>query len=85
MQLWEMNGATLAAQVTLPNREPHGRPSSDIRSPGVTAGKACPAAQPLALAGYRSPAYTEAGALRAGAVDIDIIVIEGHDGPQRTD
>ena len=38
-----------------------------------------------ALACYRSPEYTEAKALRAGAVDIDIIVIEGYDGPQPTD
>jgi len=38
-----------------------------------------------ALACYRSPEYAKAKALRAGAVDIDIIVIEGHDGPQPTD
>ena len=38
-----------------------------------------------ALACYRSPEYTKAKALRAGAVDIDIIVIEGYDGPQPTD
>ena len=38
-----------------------------------------------ALACYRSPEYTKARALRAGAVDIDIIVIEGYDGPQPTD
>src|SRR5215813_10099109 len=37
-----------------------------------------------ALACYRSPEYTKARALRAGAVDIDIIVIEGYDGPQPT-
>src|SRR5262249_26648871 len=37
-----------------------------------------------ALACYRSPEYTKAKALRAGAVDIDIIVIEGYDGPQPT-
>ena len=35
-----------------------------------------------ALACYRSPEYAKAKALRAGAVDIDIIVIEGYDGPQ---
>jgi uncharacterized protein (DUF1330 family) len=38
-----------------------------------------------ALSCYRSPEYTKAKALRAGAVDIDIIVIEGYDGPQPTD
>ena len=38
-----------------------------------------------ALACYRSPEYVRAKALRAGAVDIDIIVIEGYDGPQPTD
>ena len=38
-----------------------------------------------ALACYRSPEYSGAKALRAGAVDIDIIVIEGYDGPQPTD
>ena len=38
-----------------------------------------------ALACYHSPEYTKAKALRAGAVDIDIIVIEGYDGPQPTD
>ena len=38
-----------------------------------------------ALACYRSLEYTKAKALRAGAVDIDIIVIEGYDGPQPTD
>ncbi|UFW45411.1 MULTISPECIES: DUF1330 domain-containing protein [Bradyrhizobium] len=38
-----------------------------------------------ALACYRSPEYTKARALRADAVDIDIIVIEGYDGPQPTD
>ncbi|SFH80358.1 DUF1330 domain-containing protein [Bradyrhizobium sp. Gha] len=38
-----------------------------------------------ALACYRSPEYTKARALRAGAVDIDIVVIEGYDGPQPTD
>ena len=36
-------------------------------------------------AAYRSPEYAKAKALRAGAVDIDIIVIEGYDGPQPTD
>ncbi|HYX31294.1 MAG TPA: DUF1330 domain-containing protein [Pyrinomonadaceae bacterium] len=38
-----------------------------------------------ALACYHSPEYTNAKALRAGAVDIDVIVIEGYDGPQPTD
>jgi len=38
-----------------------------------------------ALTCYRSPEYTKARALRAGAADIDIIVIEGYDGPQPTD
>lgn len=38
-----------------------------------------------ALACYRSPEYTNAKALRAGVADIDIIVIEGYDGPQPTD
>jgi uncharacterized protein (DUF1330 family) len=38
-----------------------------------------------ALACYRSPEYKKAMALRAGAADADIIVIEGYDGPQPTD
>ena len=38
-----------------------------------------------ALTCYHSPEYSRAKALRAGAVDIDIIVIEGYDGPQPTD
>src|SRR5262249_41917452 len=38
-----------------------------------------------ALACYRSPEYTKARALRAGAVDIDIIVIERYNAPQPTD
>jgi uncharacterized protein (DUF1330 family) len=38
-----------------------------------------------ALTCYRSPEYSQAKALRAGAVEIDIIVIEGYDGPQPTD
>jgi len=38
-----------------------------------------------ALACYRSPEYKKAMALREGAVEIDIIVIEGYDGPQLTD
>jgi uncharacterized protein (DUF1330 family) len=38
-----------------------------------------------ALACYRSPEYAKAKALRAGAVDIDIIIVEGYDGPQLTD
>ena len=38
-----------------------------------------------ALACYRSPEYAKAKALRAGAADFDIIVIEGYDGPQPTD
>lgn len=38
-----------------------------------------------ALACYRSPAYTKAKALRAGAVDIDLIVIEGYDRAHQTD
>ena len=38
-----------------------------------------------ALACYRSPEYTKAKALRAGAADIEIIVIEGYDGPQPRD
>jgi uncharacterized protein (DUF1330 family) len=38
-----------------------------------------------ALACYRSPEYSKAKVLRAGAVDIDIIVIEGYDGPQPSD
>jgi len=37
-----------------------------------------------ALASYHSPEYTKAKALRAAAVDIDVIVIEGYDGPQPT-
>ena len=35
-----------------------------------------------ALACYRSPEYTAAKALRAGAAAAEIIVIEGYDGPQ---
>ena len=38
-----------------------------------------------ALACYHSPEYTKAKALREGAMDFDIIVIEGYDGPQPTD
>ena len=38
-----------------------------------------------AVACYRSPEYAGAKALRAGALDVDIIVIEGYDGPQPTD
>ncbi|WP_245473555.1 DUF1330 domain-containing protein [Bradyrhizobium zhanjiangense] len=38
-----------------------------------------------ALACYRSPEYAKAKALRADAVDIDVIVIEGYEGPQPTD
>ncbi|RXG96382.1 DUF1330 domain-containing protein [Bradyrhizobium zhanjiangense] len=38
-----------------------------------------------ALACYRSPEYDKAKALRAGAADIDVIVIEGYDGPPPTD
>jgi len=38
-----------------------------------------------ALTCYRSPEYKKAIALRKGAVEIDIIVIEGYDGPQLTD
>ena len=38
-----------------------------------------------ALACYRSPEYKKAMALREGAADADIIVIEGYDGPQPTD
>ena len=35
-----------------------------------------------ALDCYRSPEYQEALALRKGAADIDLIIIEGYDGPQ---
>ena len=35
-----------------------------------------------ALACYRSPEYAAAKALRQGAASIDIVVIEGYDGPQ---
>jgi uncharacterized protein (DUF1330 family) len=35
-----------------------------------------------ALACYRSPEYAAAKALRMGAANIDIVVIEGYDGPQ---
>jgi uncharacterized protein (DUF1330 family) len=38
-----------------------------------------------ALACYRSPEYSEAKGLRMGTADIDVIVIEGYDGPQPTD
>ncbi len=31
---------------------------------------------------YRSPEYAEALALRKGATDIDLLVVEGYDGPQ---
>jgi uncharacterized protein (DUF1330 family) len=35
-----------------------------------------------ALACYRSSEYAAAKALRRGAASIDIVVIEGYDGPQ---
>ena len=35
-----------------------------------------------ALACYHSPEYQAAKALRAGASDADLIVVEGYDGPQ---
>jgi uncharacterized protein (DUF1330 family) len=35
-----------------------------------------------ALACYRSPEYQAAKAHRAGAVEIDLLIIEGYDGPQ---
>ncbi len=38
-----------------------------------------------ALACYRSPEYAKALALRKGKADINIVVIEGYDGPQPTD
>ena len=38
-----------------------------------------------ALACYRSPEYAAAMALRQGAGVADIVVVEGHDGPQPGD
>jgi uncharacterized protein (DUF1330 family) len=38
-----------------------------------------------ALACYRSPEYQKAMALRSGASQADVSVIEGYDGPQPTD
>jgi uncharacterized protein (DUF1330 family) len=38
-----------------------------------------------ALACYRSPEYAKAMAFRDKSSVADIIVIEGHDGPQPTD
>jgi uncharacterized protein (DUF1330 family) len=38
-----------------------------------------------ALTCYHSPEYSEAKALRASAADIDVIVVEGYEGPQPTD
>src|SRR5258708_3854572 len=38
-----------------------------------------------ALACYRSPEYAKAKALRLSNARADIIVVEGHDGPQPTD
>lgn len=38
-----------------------------------------------ALACYHSPEYEHAKAFRAGAADVDIVVVEGYDGPQPTD
>jgi uncharacterized protein (DUF1330 family) len=35
-----------------------------------------------AVACYRSPEYARAKALRAGKAEADIVIIEGHDGPQ---
>ena len=35
-----------------------------------------------ALDCYRSPEYQKALALRKGATDMDLIIIEGYDGPQ---
>ncbi len=35
-----------------------------------------------ALACYRSPEYQAAAALRKGKAEFDLVVIEGHDGPQ---
>jgi uncharacterized protein (DUF1330 family) len=35
-----------------------------------------------ALACYRSPEYQAAAALRRGKAHLDLIIIEGHDGPQ---
>jgi uncharacterized protein (DUF1330 family) len=38
-----------------------------------------------ALVCQRSPEYAKAKALRASAVDINIIIVEGYVGPQLTD
>ncbi|MGD1880403.1 MAG: DUF1330 domain-containing protein [Kiloniellaceae bacterium] len=38
-----------------------------------------------ALACYRSPAYQKAIALRSGASEADLVIIEGYDGPQPGD
>ena len=35
-----------------------------------------------ALACYRSPEYQAANALRKGKAEVDLVVIEGYDGPQ---
>ena len=38
-----------------------------------------------AMACYRSPEYAAAMARRAGRADLDLIIVEGYDGPQPTD
>ena len=35
-----------------------------------------------ALACYRSPEYQPVKAMRTGASDADIVIVEGYDGPQ---
>jgi uncharacterized protein (DUF1330 family) len=37
---------------------------------------------PAALACYRSPEYQAAAALRKGKAELDLVIIEGYDGPQ---
>jgi len=38
-----------------------------------------------ALACYNSPEYAKAKALREGRASLDLIIVEGYDGPQPTD
>lgn len=38
-----------------------------------------------AMACYRSPEYAAAIAKRAGRAEIDLVIVEGYDGPQPTD
>ena len=40
---------------------------------------------PSALACYRSPEYAKAMELRKGKAELNVVVVEGYDGPQPTD